>query len=331
MTQLRAMPIWVDAYCLDTQHLTFLQHGVYFRLLILLWKSPCCRIPSADAWVMRHFGNDPVFYRETVKPLILEFCHEEDAFYIQKRLLKEWTYCMERSQKSRESANYRWGNGNDQSERTRLASSSHQGRTNDASTSHDNRIEDASNSHMPNDHSGNAPVPVPVPVKKKEPPKSPKGEMTPQFLQFWELMPRKIEQSQAWRNWKRVVKAGADPKKIIEAAIAYAKEKAGEEINFVRKPGNWLSAKSWEDVIETPQKNGNEISASDMEGLLQMKHTPAQIELFRTLETHNKKWFFGVGYFLRIGTWQPHLPGPEPGRPGCMAPLDILRAFGFAP
>jgi len=52
-----------------------------------------------------------------MRPLIEEFCNIEGKWLFQARLRKEWKWCQDKREKNRESANKRWGNDFQSSER----------------------------------------------------------------------------------------------------------------------------------------------------------------------------------------------------------------------
>jgi uncharacterized protein YdaU (DUF1376 family) len=104
MAQFPALPLWTDAYLADTGHLTDAEHGLYFQLLILLWRSPRCRIPNDDDWIGRRFpGRLPA-----IRAIICEFCQCDGNWVIQKKLAKEFSYLTVRRQKQSERAKSRW-------------------------------------------------------------------------------------------------------------------------------------------------------------------------------------------------------------------------------
>lgn len=116
MADFPALPIWTDAYLADCSHLSDAEHGIYLRLLMLMWRSPQCRIPNDDEWIARKLSRDANAVRTHVRPLINEFC-ECTEWITQKRLLKEWEWCTEKRKKNSTSAKSRWNNKNTSCER----------------------------------------------------------------------------------------------------------------------------------------------------------------------------------------------------------------------
>jgi uncharacterized protein YdaU (DUF1376 family) len=87
MAQYPCLPLWTDAWKADTDHLTAEQRGCYLDLLILMWRSPHCRVPNDFAWICRHLPSDPA---NILKMLIDDFCITNGNFIIQKRLQREF-------------------------------------------------------------------------------------------------------------------------------------------------------------------------------------------------------------------------------------------------
>ena len=64
MAEFPALPLFTDAVIADCNHLTDEEFGAYMRILIVMWRSPGCKIPFADAWLMRRMGGDASKYNE---------------------------------------------------------------------------------------------------------------------------------------------------------------------------------------------------------------------------------------------------------------------------
>jgi uncharacterized protein YdaU (DUF1376 family) len=67
------------------------------------------------------------------------------------------------------------------------------------------------------------------------------------FSAFWTAFPKKKGKPNSERNFARAVKAGADPERIIEGAVRYAKACVGVDEKFIKFPQGWLSDQRWED------------------------------------------------------------------------------------
>ena len=112
MAEFPALPLWTDAYLADTAHLSDAENGLYIRLLILIWRSPLCRIPNDDSWLERRLGASL-----GIRPIIKEFCKCDGNWITQKRLLHEWKYVRAKSQQNSDAAKSRWRKEKDVSER----------------------------------------------------------------------------------------------------------------------------------------------------------------------------------------------------------------------
>lgn len=108
MAEFPALPLWTDAWVADTHHLGIFARGLYFDLLVLMWRTPGCRVPADRAWLMArlHISGD-VFDNE-LKPLIKEFCERIADTYMQKRLAREFEWVKARKISAQENAKRRW-------------------------------------------------------------------------------------------------------------------------------------------------------------------------------------------------------------------------------
>ncbi len=109
MARFPALPLWIDALSMDTDHLTNEEFGIYMRLIILMWGSPDCRIPNDDKWLSKHFHLSVEQIEKKVRPIIKEFCKVTRQFLTQGRLKDEWNLKLEHSDNQRTRANSRWG------------------------------------------------------------------------------------------------------------------------------------------------------------------------------------------------------------------------------
>lgn len=107
MSQLPALPLWIDAWVSDTAHLSRAERGLYHDLLVLMWKTPGCRVPNDIPWIARKLRctDDEVYVLEVI---LAEYCHSSGNWVVQKRLQKEFEYVFSKSKKQSERAKSRW-------------------------------------------------------------------------------------------------------------------------------------------------------------------------------------------------------------------------------
>lgn len=108
MAEFPALPLWTDAWVADTHHLSIFARGLYMDLLILMWRTPGCRVPADRAWLMQRLHiSDSVFDNE-LKPLIKDLCQRIADSYVQKRLQREYEWVKARKISATENAKRRW-------------------------------------------------------------------------------------------------------------------------------------------------------------------------------------------------------------------------------
>lgn len=67
------------------------------------------------------------------------------------------------------------------------------------------------------------------------------------FGEFWLAYPKSRNKDATLTAWRAALDNGADPRQIITAAIAYAREKQGENFQYVKYSVNWLREARYED------------------------------------------------------------------------------------
>jgi len=108
MAEYPSLPLWTDAYISDTAHLTDAEHGIYLQMLMLIWRSPQCKIPNDNKWIARRLRRSVLDVENGVRPLIREFCKSDGNFITQGRLLDEWNYVRKKSKSQSARAKSRW-------------------------------------------------------------------------------------------------------------------------------------------------------------------------------------------------------------------------------
>ena len=78
-----------------------------------------------------------------------------------------------------------------------------------------------------------------------------------EFGRFWHAHPKSKDYDKTLDAWTAVVLDGGDPQKITAAALAYAREMAGQEFRFIKHSANWLRERRYEDKhAPAPDANG---------------------------------------------------------------------------
>lgn len=75
------------------------------------------------------------------------------------------------------------------------------------------------------------------------------------FGDFWTLFPKSQEYDKTRDAWVAEVLAGADPEQIVKAAVAYAREVAGRDWQYIKTSAKWLSDRRYLDK-HAPEPNG---------------------------------------------------------------------------
>jgi len=107
MAKFPHLPLFVESYTSDAGHLTFEEHGMYLSLMMLMWKTPNCRIPNDMDWIRRRLRatEDEMI---TIDLIIDEFMHRTGNWITQKRLQKEYNYVQKSVDQKKNAAKSRW-------------------------------------------------------------------------------------------------------------------------------------------------------------------------------------------------------------------------------
>lgn len=103
MAQFPKMPVWTDAYLADTTHLTTIQHGAFFLLLMAMWRAPEQRLPDNDETLCRYARLTLAQWRR-VRPVLQDLCIVEGGWWRNKRLSKEFDAVKQYSQSQKKKA-----------------------------------------------------------------------------------------------------------------------------------------------------------------------------------------------------------------------------------
>jgi DNA-binding transcriptional ArsR family regulator len=67
------------------------------------------------------------------------------------------------------------------------------------------------------------------------------------FGAFWSNYPRKRNREEAKQAWIAAIGRGVEPKHMVDAAQAYARDRAGEDSQFTKYPATWLNKGCYDD------------------------------------------------------------------------------------
>ena len=106
MAKLPKMNLFVDAFNSDTVYLTEEELGLYMRMIFYAWTHDAYLPKDKEIiYCLPKKPNDAL-----VNKILKLFWTEDDRGFYQKRLLKEYEYAMEVSNKASESAKKRYAN-----------------------------------------------------------------------------------------------------------------------------------------------------------------------------------------------------------------------------
>lgn len=72
------------------------------------------------------------------------------------------------------------------------------------------------------------------------------------FGAFWLTYPKKKAREEAKKAWIAAIERGAQPEHMVQAAQAYARERAGEESKYTKYPATWLNKGCYDDEPDQP-------------------------------------------------------------------------------
>ncbi|MEU1443057.1 helix-turn-helix domain-containing protein [Streptomyces mirabilis] len=67
------------------------------------------------------------------------------------------------------------------------------------------------------------------------------------FGAFWSNYPKKRDREEAKKAWIAAIERGVDPQHMVDAAQAYARDRAGQDSQFTKYPTNWLNKGCYDD------------------------------------------------------------------------------------
>lgn len=112
MAELPFLSLETSAWLADTGHLDRVERGLYMDLLILMWRTPGCRVPNDMAWICRKLRVQES-EKTALENIISEFCQTTGNWITQKRLTKTFENASASSKKQSDRAKARWNKEND--------------------------------------------------------------------------------------------------------------------------------------------------------------------------------------------------------------------------
>lgn len=107
MAEFPCFPLWTDSYLADTTHLTTIEHGAYFLLLMAMWRAKTKSLSSEDAFLCRVVKMTPQQWQR-IKPVLIQFFDEEDGQITNGRLSDEADAVKRKSKRQSDKAKSRW-------------------------------------------------------------------------------------------------------------------------------------------------------------------------------------------------------------------------------
>src|SRR5262245_31710476 len=219
MARFPCLPLWTDAWIADTYHLNRCERGTYIDLLILMWRTPGCRVPRDKAWLAKHMRMTIEEVGAELWPIVQEFCQSDGNWIFQGRLQREFAAANDRKQKAIVSAKYRWNKEKDTCDgNARLAL---------------------------------LPSPSPSPTLLMDRlPKTHECALNGAFVSFWKVYPRKKGKIAAEKALAKALKTTT--LEIILNAIKHAQW--SNEPQYIPYPATWLNKGCWDDQRDKTQQ-----------------------------------------------------------------------------
>lgn len=231
MSAAPAMPLFPDSYLADTTHLSTEEHGAYLLLLMAMWRRNGT-VPNDDKDLARIVGLTQRKWLQ-IKVRLMPFLSIENGTLSQKRLQKEWEYVQEKRNKNAQNGAL---GGRPKSNEIKGVSKAN-----------------GSVSDNPNE----TPSTQPQPLKKERllVHSHPKRDF---FPDFWLAYPRRDgpnPKKPAREVFLRLVAKGVDPQRLIDAAMALAREHPAPT-RFIPQAKTWLSQERFD--ADEPVVTGDE-------------------------------------------------------------------------
>ena len=233
-----ALPLFGDAYLADTQHLTLEEHGAYFKLLIICWRTEACELPADPKRIATMLGISAGKWAK-LSPAVMAFWTRSETGWFQKRLTKERAFVDGKIAKNTLAANARWA----------------------GKPLETNKVDDA-DAYAPA-------MPLTPPPIKKEERVSDANASSPQpmagavfeypesFELFGKTFPNRVGKRSAFKAWqaarKRLgggIQATARLQTAVEAYAASVARAPPDHSSRRLHPATWLNEGRYDDPIE---------------------------------------------------------------------------------
>lgn len=229
LAEFPSLPLFTDAFLADAGHLDDAGMGRYMRLLMLLWRSPGCRVPNDREWIAHKLGRAREHVDMLFWPLVLEFFQCDGHFISQKRLTKEFLYCRKRTGQQSKRAKSRWDKEKEAC------------RGNAASAmpphSHPHHISEESKEDSSSQN-----------VRESKP------AADDGFDAFWARYPHKVGRAAAVTSWGRALKRAASG--VIMAGLERYVATKPVDRSWCN-PATWLNQDRWLDEPDLPLNGGS--------------------------------------------------------------------------
>lgn len=234
MARIPFMPLAVESYLADTDHLSDDEHGRYMLLLMRMWLAPGQRLPNDDKWLARRFRRSEDDIRSEFRPLIVEFFDNDGNWITQARLAKEHARASEKSRKQRERAKSRWQKEKDGSHGSTNTTDAAHAEHRDGKSEHGKSLENNDEAEC----RGNALTPTLTHNKKEESPpiSPPSGEKKSKRKTSW---PEGFSLTEKMRAYAEDKTPGVDADADFEKFMAHHQSKGSKFISWEKAWQTW--------------------------------------------------------------------------------------------
>ena len=138
------------------------------------------------------------------------------------------------------------------------------------------------------------------------------NEFEKNFEAFWGKYPRKLDKKKAAKAFKKILKTGKDPTKIIEGTGRYATETVHTEARYIKHPATWLNGACWENE---PEPKRMETSYDGSESWTGRAYPARQTHFEQACEVIG--WYERRAALHKANTSPSHRTGPTTANGAC--------------